>query len=97
MTEHDLVVWSWFNKRRLPYNNLEIAQAIPYSGAWARGGTLFFLEELSLEQKDGSRVLVSAIVGKRRPQARGVASSAAFHINEVLRCTERTADPDAAG
>jgi hypothetical protein len=66
VTADEIVIRSWVRRRRVATADVIGVVAVPYSGMWARGGSLFWLEELQLLQRDASEVLVPSIIGLRR-------------------------------
>lgn len=66
VTAQHVLVRSWLYNRGIDRASIIRACVVPYRGAWARGGAIFWLEELAFERVNGTSLTVPAIIGLRR-------------------------------
>lgn len=50
LTPADIIVRSWLRTYRIPRSSIKAVGLVPYSGAWAKGGIVPWLDELALLQ-----------------------------------------------
>jgi hypothetical protein len=81
--EEDTVrVRSWLYTRRIPLAEVAAFEVVPYSGAWARGGSIFWLDQLLIVRVNGTENRIPAIIGLRRGKA-GIVESIARQLNQL--------------
>ena len=66
LTPSHLEIRSWAWSSRVPIHRIQGVGILPYSGVWAKGGAIFFLDELALKMDDREVRRVPPIVGPSR-------------------------------